>query len=115
MASPITTHILDTSRGTPASGVRVTLELCTADGKWNELSSGVTNTDGRVQDLMAGKTLPGSGRYRLTFETGKYFNSQGIDTFYPFVVVTFEIKDAGSHFHVPLLISPFGYSTYRGS
>ncbi len=115
MASPITTHILDTSLGKPASGIRITLESYVTGGAWKELSSGVTDADGRVRDLLGDKSLPGAGRYRMTFETGAYFRSQGTESFYPFVVVTFEIRDAGAHYHVPLLISPFGYSTYRGS
>jgi 5-hydroxyisourate hydrolase / 2-oxo-4-hydroxy-4-carboxy-5-ureidoimidazoline decarboxylase len=111
--SPITTHILDTHRGCPASGV--SLELRFFDGtKYIVLAKGVTNEDGRVADLLAGKTLQ-SGRYQMQFDTQGYHESLGIAGFYPEVVVTFEVQNTEQHYHIPLLLSPFGYSTYRGS
>ena len=107
--SPITTHVLDTSIGRPAQGIEVRLERA---GK--EIARGETNGDGRVADLLA----PGSlerGTYRITFATGPYFAKRNIDCFYPEVSIVFTIEATGEHYHVPLLLNPFGYSTYRGS
>lgn len=112
--SPITTHILDTSLGKPAAGVEVVLETGKGD-TWNQIGQGVTNEDGRVGDLLTdGETLS-AGEYRLHFATAAYFESQGRESFYPGVTVHFEVRDASQHYHVPLLLNPFGYSTYRGS
>ncbi len=111
--SPITTHVLDTSRGRPAEGVAVLLERL-AGNVWKELARGVTNADGRASSLP----MPGSlekGVYKLTFETGAYYRGLKTACFYPSVSVLFEIQDPAQHYHVPLLLSPFGYSTYRGS
>jgi len=102
----LSTHVLDTTLGRPAAGVRITLEV---DGE--PLAEAVTDTDGRATDLGGGLA---AGTYRLRFDSGGYFTGRGIDGFYPEVVVTFTISGAG-HVHVPLLLSPFGYSTYRGS
>jgi 5-hydroxyisourate hydrolase len=112
--SPITTHILDISRGRPARGVGVLLER-QADGRWLELGRGTTDDDGRVRDLLAQETKLEAGDYRLTFETGAYFSRESIATFYPSVTLTFSVTAPEEHYHVPLLLSPFGYSTYRGS
>jgi len=113
--SPITTHVLDISRGRPASGVSVTLELESATGAWKQISKGATDADGRARDLVpAGFALP-EGVYRLTFETGPYFAAQEVESFYREVVIVFTVSDPAQHYHVPLLLSPFGYSTYRGS
>lgn len=106
MAS-LSTHVLDTSAGRPATGLRVTLE--SANG--TVLASGVTDHDGRVGALAADLSL---GEHRIRFDTGAWYAEQGADSFYPEVVVTFTVAD-GEHHHVPLLLSPFGYSTYRGS
>ena|ERR1041385_2993971 len=111
--SAITTHVLDTSRGRPAAGVPVTLEAQAADG-WTLVGKGSTNADGRVSDLTASDSIA-TGVYRLIFDTATYFAAQKIDGFYPQVTVTFKIEDATQHYHVPLLLNPFGYSTYRGS
>ena len=112
--SGITTHVLDTARGRPASGVPVVLEIRSEDG-WRELARTATDGDGRVrQFLLAGSPLIG-GSYRLTFQTETYFTAHEIEGFYPEVSVVFEVRDAAQHYHVPLLLSPFGYSTYRGS
>ncbi len=109
----ITTHILDTAQGRPAAGVAVALEF--RDGEeWRPISSGTTNQDGRIMDLTTGKTLT-AGVYRLVFNTGDYLEANHIPGFYPFVPVVFRIDNPEQHFHVPLLLSPFGYSTYRGS
>jgi 5-hydroxyisourate hydrolase len=112
--SAITTHILDTSLGRPAAGVPVTLHAKTSTGEWKELGRGSTDNDGRLRTLMGDAPLA-AGIYRLTFDTASYFSSRKISSFYPAVTVEFEIRDVTSHYHVPLLLSPFGYSTYRGS
>ena len=103
----LSTHVLDASRGTPATGVPV--RLATTDG--HELASAVTDADGRVRDLGA----LAAGDYRLAFATGEYFAANGQQGFYPEVVVTFTVTDPEQHHHVPLLLSPYAYSTYRGS
>ena len=110
--SPITTHVLDTSRGAPAVGVPVVLE-CAVDSGWQLVGRGTTDADGRVRDLLA--SPPAVGRYRLSFDTEAYFNAVGEAGFYPEVSVTFVVERVEEHYHVPLLLSPFGYSTYRGS
>ena len=111
--SQITTHILDTSVGKPAAGVMITLHTKTTSG-WQLIASGITNRDGRVSDLLQEDRVLESGIYKLEFETKPYFLQQEIKTFYPSVAVEFEVSDS-SHYHVPLLLNPYGYSTYRGS
>ncbi len=113
--SEITTHVLDTSRGQPASGVPVRLELETADGSWKQIGKGSTDTDGRAKDLLAPGFALHGGVYRLMFETETYFAMQNVEGFYREVSIVFTIRDPAQHYHVPLLLSPFGYSTYRGS
>jgi 5-hydroxyisourate hydrolase len=110
--SPITTHVLDTSRGRPASGVPVVLELADDPG-WRAVGRDTTDADGRANRLLS--SPPPDGRYRLTFDTGAYFSALGQPGFYPEVSVTFIVEAGEEHYHVPLLLSPFGYSTYRGS
>jgi 5-hydroxyisourate hydrolase len=112
--SPITTHVLDVARGSPAAGIAVRLEFFDATGTWRVVGEGFTNDDGRVADLMEPSALT-RGRYRLTFATGEYFAARGTSAFYPQVVIEFTVTALDEHFHVPLLLSPFGYSTYRGS
>jgi 5-hydroxyisourate hydrolase len=112
--SAITTHVLDISRGRPASGVAVSLERETSDG-WQQIGKGATDADGRARDLMTADAVLSEGVYRLTFETGAYFAARKIETFYREVVIAFTVSDSAQHYHVPLLLSPFGYSTYRGS
>ena len=107
--SAITTHVLDTARGRPAAGVPVRLER---EGAL--LGSGTTDADGRLRDLLPPGAPLTTGVYRLVFDTGAYFRAQGTEAFYPHVAIDFEVRDGGHH-HVPLLLSPFGYSTYRGS
>ena len=114
MASPITTHVLDTARGKPADGVPIRLEHEGAPNEWKEIGAGVTDADGRLRTLTDGHTLA-RGNYRITFDTETYFRTQSREGFYPRVCVTFVVHDPTQHFHVPLLLSPFGYSTYRGS
>ena len=113
--SGITTHVLDTSLGRPASGVRVMLEFETADGTWKLIGKGATDADGRVKDLLPSGFALHGGVYRLVFETESYFAAQDIEGFYREVSIVFTIRDPTQHYHVPLLLSPFGYSTYRGS
>jgi 5-hydroxyisourate hydrolase len=110
--SAITTHVLDTSRGCPAAGVPLELEHATEAG-WQPVGRGTTNGDGRANDLLSSPLK--DGRYRLTFDTGAYFRAAGQEAFYPEVSVSFVVAPGEEHYHVPLLLSPFGYSTYRGS
>ncbi len=111
--SGITSHILDTSIGRPASGVAVTLQRH-ANGLWDSVGGGETNADGRVRLHPEDRPLE-PGLYRIRFATGAYFQARNIETFYPLVEVQFQVSDGGQHHHVPLLLNPFGYSTYRGS
>ena len=113
--SPITTHVLDLSLGRPARGVAVVLSYRDVDSGWDEIARGVTDADGRVRDLLAVDRSLEGGTYRLRFDTNAYFEALGVTAFYPEVVVTFLVEEPGAHHHVPLLLSPFGYSTYRGS
>jgi 5-hydroxyisourate hydrolase len=109
----ITTHVLDTARGKPAEGVPVILERFGEDHWWI-LGRGTTDGDGRLRNLLPDGAPLAAGRYRLTFDTGAYFRDFGDAAFYPEVAVVFTVA-ANEHHHVPLLLSPFGYSTYRGS
>ncbi|MFN8393566.1 MAG: hydroxyisourate hydrolase [Bacteroidia bacterium] len=112
--SQITTHILDTSLGKPAAGVPIRLEKPVPGYQWEIIASGITNSDGRVPNLLPNnEPLPPSA-YRLVFEIEDYFLDGGRKCFYPFISIVFDVTDA-SHYHVPLLLNPFGYSTYRGS
>ena len=107
----ISTHVLDTSRGLPASGLAVTLDR--RDGvEWSLVGRSTTDDHGRVASFS--DTALGAGTYRLTFETAAYHRAAGVTPFFPEVVVTFDVQ-SGAHYHVPLLLSPFGYSTYRGT
>lgn len=108
----ISTHILDTTRGRPAAGVDVTLERSAA-GAWEAIGRGRTDDDGRVQALLAESPAPGA--YRITFAVGPWFEAQQVEAFYPEVSIAFRVARAGEHFHVPLLLNPFGFTTYRGS
>ncbi|MFP5316514.1 MAG: hydroxyisourate hydrolase [Actinomycetes bacterium] len=110
--SHITTHVLDTGTGRPAVGVSARLDRQTPDG-WQEVAEGTTNDDGRITSL--GPEALEAGTYRIDFETGSYFAAANTETFFPSVSLIFELTDPAQHYHVPLLISPFAYSTYRGS
>jgi 5-hydroxyisourate hydrolase len=112
--SQITTHILDTSHGKPAVDVPIILYQQNANG-WLQLGVGKTNQDGRIADLLADDMVLASGVYRLHFDTKAYFNANNESSFYPYVDIVFEITAAGEHYHVPLLLTAYGYSTYRGS
>ncbi|KAB2345499.1 hydroxyisourate hydrolase [Actinomadura rudentiformis] len=107
----LSTHVLDTHRGRPAAGVPVRLDRHDGD-TWQSLADGVTDDDGRWTAL---RHPPETGTYRLRFGTGPYFMELGVATFYPEVCVIFAVPDSGTRQHVPLLVSPYGYSTYRGS
>jgi 5-hydroxyisourate hydrolase len=113
--SAITTHVLDLSRGAPAQGVPVLLDFLTRPGHWKKLAEGSTNSDGRIPDFLPKSVKLKTGIYRLTFSTGAYFRSCGVQGFYPMVAITFTLRKPKEHHHIPLLLSPFGYSTYRGS
>jgi 5-hydroxyisourate hydrolase len=113
--SPITTHVLDTSKGKPASGVAVVLEINTAPDRWKELGRGVTDVNGRIAAFNPPLAVLERQIYRLRFATGAYFAASHVRTVYPEVQVVVEIEDPAQHYHIPLLLSPFGYSTYRGS
>ncbi len=111
--SQITTHVLDTTLGSPASGLAIVLEKTVKSG-WKQIASGETNEDGRIGDLLAKGNLLEPGVYRMIFDTGGYFDRLNISSFYPVVFIYFEVTDE-SHYHIPLLLSPYGYTTYRGS
>jgi len=112
--SALTTHVLDTARGRPAAGVAITVYRA-GDGGWIQVGQGATDADGRCRNLLPPDRPLAAGRYRLCFETGAWFHAEGIDAFHPDVNITFDVRQSGEHYHVPLLISPFGYTTYRGS
>ena len=112
--SGITTHVLDTARGRPAAGVPVTLESKSGAG-WTVVGRGATDADGRLRDLAPADFVLREGDYRLTFDVGAYLSAGGAEGFYTEVVVSFVVRDAAAHYHVPLLLSPYGYTTYRGS
>jgi 5-hydroxyisourate hydrolase len=109
----LSTHVLDAMIGQPAAGVPVLLERRSASA-WTPVGRGLTGPDGRLADwLPAGE--PARGVYRITFASGSYFAERGTASFYPEITVTFEVSSPDEHYHVPLLLSPFAYSTYRGS
>jgi 5-hydroxyisourate hydrolase len=110
--STLSTHVLDAASGRPAADVRVVLDRRDGDS-WQRLGGGVTDDDGRVGDLAAGGL--GAGVHRLVFATGDYFAATGQTGFYPEVPVVFEVTDPNRHYHIPLLLSPYAFSTYRGS
>lgn len=111
--SQITTHILDTTKGKPAQGVSIIL-YSTINDEWKELARGITNADGRIPDLLKKDVLLEYGVYKMRFEVKEYFDKLGVAAFYPFVEIVFNISTQ-EHYHIPLLLNPFGYSTYRGS
>ncbi len=111
--SPITTHVLDTSLGCPAKGIAVRLDFYNGID-FQAIATGNTDDDGRIIDLLkVGDMKP--GHYRIHFDTKSYFATTKRDAFFPAVTIDFEVANATQHYHVPLLLSPFGYSTYRGS
>jgi 5-hydroxyisourate hydrolase len=114
MNSPLTTHVLDTASGFPAAGLRIALEKRVGE-QFVAISDARTNSDGRLDTALIQPEDWGAGVYRMRFETGEYFADQNSACFYPKVEVVFEVLHPEQHHHVPLLLSPFGYSTYRGS
>ena len=114
---PLTTHVLDTALGKPAAGLAIKLEIQSAEDKsWSDVGAGVTNGDGRLEaSLIPEEAGLQASVYRITFDTEGYCTATGRECFYPEVSVVFRITAPGDHYHVPLLLSPFGYSTYRGS
>jgi len=117
--SQITSHVLDTSRGKPAEGITISLfELnvsSKSEGEWSLLAEGKTNSDGRVPDLLAQERFLPAGNYRVHFAISDYFSALNEQAFYPYVDIVFNISGDGDHYHIPLLLTAFGYSTYRGS
>lgn len=111
--SQITTHVLDTSLGKPGENISIRMKEKLGSG-WKTIAQGVTNADGRIPDLLPPGRVLIPGTYQMQFDTGRYFLDTGVQGFYPEVGIQFTVRD-GSHYHVPLLINPFGYSTYRGS
>lgn len=111
--SQLTTHILDTTKGKPAQGVTIVL-FQQHNEEWKQLTLGSTNADGRIPNLLQKNIILEPGVYKIRFETKEYFDKQGVQTFYPFIEIIFTITGS-EHYHVPLLLNPFGYSTYRGS
>ena len=111
--SQITTHILDTTKGKPAVNVSITLFQQAGDN-WLEIARGITNSDGRIADLLPKEIQLEPGIYKLKFFTKEYFAQGGTANFYPFVEIVFDVAGT-EHYHVPLLLNPFGYATYRGS
>lgn len=112
--SGITTHVLDVAAGRPAAGIEVKVYERNRHGEWRDRGKSVTNHDGRAEGLFGSNGLEAS-IYRLRFEVADYFERQGTPTFFPFVDVVFQVVDPAAGYHVPLLLSPWGYSTYRGS
>lgn len=111
---PISTHVLNTATGKPAVDVAVTLQR-KSDKTWEELGRGQTDAQGRLANLHPAEKPLAAGTYRLIFETGDYFKRQDVKTFFPRIEILFEIEKADENYHVPLLVSPYGYSTYHGS
>ena len=110
----LSTHVLDATLGRPAAGVPVRLERRGDDGTWTQVATGHTGADGRLAGWLP-EGQPAAGVCRLTFGTGRYFAGRGVPALYPEVTITFEVRDADEHLHLPLLLSPYAYSTYRGS
>jgi 5-hydroxyisourate hydrolase len=107
----ISTHVLDTMRGTPAAGLAVALHRRAPDGDWKEVAQTETDSDGRVRDLSEDELE--AAEYRLEFDTRPYFERSGLNAFYPSVIVVFNFE--GGHLHLPLLLSAYGYTTYKGT
>lgn len=112
--NPLSVHVLNLENGLPSPGVHVTLEQQVGQN-WQMLSQGVTNEQGRIGELFPARQTLKAGEYRVVFKTGEYFKKAGRDTFFPEIPVIFEVKNADQHYHIPLLLSPYGFSTYRGS
>jgi 5-hydroxyisourate hydrolase len=112
--NPLSVHVLNLQTGTPSQGVQVTLERH-AGADWQPLAEGTTNEQGRIAELYPANQTIEPGEYRVVFKTGAYYQSLHQDSFFPEIPVIFQIKQTDQHYHIPLLLSPFGFSTYRGS
>ncbi len=115
MKGPITTHVLDLASGSPASGIPARLEYLAHLNDWHPAGAGTTDSDGRIDNLLQAGHALRAGSYRLSFELADYHENAGRASFHPRVTIDFVVLDTEQHYHVPLLLSPFGYSTYRGS
>ena len=113
--SSITTHILDTTTGKPGAGIPVILEHKTHTAVWQIIAQGVSDADGRINDLLSERVAFVAGHYRLIFETGPYFLMQNIEYLFPQISINFVVRDPSEHYHVPLLLNSFSYTVYRGS
>jgi 5-hydroxyisourate hydrolase len=111
----VSTHVLDVAQGKPAASVPVRLERREHNGQWDPVGSGTTDADGRCPQLLPDDDALRPGLYRLAFDTASYHHSQRVEGLYPIVEITFQAREGDSHFHIPLLLSPFSYTTYRGS
>nr|WP_019364685.1 hydroxyisourate hydrolase [Pseudomonas luteola] len=112
--NPLSVHVLNLETGVPSSGVNVTLERHIGE-TWQPLAQGTTNEQGRIAELYPSSTPLQKGEYRVVFKTGDYYKKTGHETFFPEIPVIFEVKQTDQHYHIPLLLSPYGFSTYRGS
>jgi 5-hydroxyisourate hydrolase len=112
--NPLSVHVLNLETGVPSSGINVTLERHVGD-TWQSLAQGTTNEQGRIAELYPANTSLQKGEYRVVFKTGDYYKKTGHDSFFPEIPVIFEVKQTDQHYHIPLLLSPYGFSTYRGS
>lgn len=113
-ANPLSVHVLNLENGLPSPGINVTLEKHVGQN-WQPLAEGTTNAQGRIAELFPARQPFEAGEYRVVFKTGDYYKNAGHETFFPEIPVIFEVKQADQHYHIPLLLSPFGFSTYRGS
>ena len=111
----VSTHVLDVAQGKPAGGVAVRLERREISGEWIPLGSGLTDSGGRCAQLLPDDEPLRAGLYRLSFDAASYHHAQKIEGLYPIIEITFQVLEGESQFHIPLLLSPFGYTTYRGS
>jgi 5-hydroxyisourate hydrolase len=109
----ITTHVLDIAAGRPGRGIAIELERA-SNGVWHLVGGGITDDDGRLRTLTPAGPVP-EGNYRIRFQVGAYFAARQLEAFFPMVEIQFVVADGSQHYHVPLLLSPFGFSTYRGS
>lgn len=112
--NPLSVHVLNLENGLPSPGINVTLEKNVGQD-WKPLAQATTNEQGRIAELYPAKQAFETGQYRVVFKTGEYFRKTGRETFFPEIPVIFEVKQADQHYHIPLLLSPYGFSTYRGS
>lgn len=112
-ANPLTSHVLNTATGQPAANMKISLHKL-QEGAWQEIAAKVTNSDGRAGHFLSQESFT-EGTYKMFFDTGAYFKQLAVKGFYPYVEIVFVIEKPQDHYHIPLLISPFGYTTYRGS